>query len=259
VAPGFRLTRHEHDRPHVCAIVEGDFDESHHRGRKRCASGTTRVSPAGDRHNIEFGAEGANCLIVTIDDDCLTESRSAFRERTFFEDAWLNAVASRAFLAAATSHTANTLMMESVGWELIAQIGRQGHTRAANSPPVWLRRIRDRLQDAATPVSMRALADDAGVSREHVARTFRLHFGVSAEDFHRRARIDAACRQLLMTDAPLSSIALEHGFADQSHFTRWCVREKGSSPAAMRRVRDGHITCVQDFSVAQLHSANRNP
>lgn len=246
VSAGARLTRHEHNRPHVCAIVAGSFDESHNRGRKRCCIGTTRLSPSGDRHTIEFGSEGAQCLIVTIDDDALHETRSAFRERTFIHDEWVATVARRAFRAVQTCDATDTLMLEAIGSELIAQLARRLHGGRVGPPPAWLRHVRDRLADAfETAISMRALANEAGVSREHLARAFRLHYGVTAEEFLRSARLGAACR-LLTTHMSLSSIAAACGFSDQSHFTRWCVRQRGLSPAALRRA-GADVTCVQDF------------
>ena len=48
-------------------------------------------------------------------------------------------------------------------------------------------------------------------------------------------RIEAAKAMLRRREAPLSSIALACGFADQSHFTRVFTRRVGLSPGAWRK------------------------
>lgn len=43
---------------------------------------------------------------------------------------------------------------------------------------------------------------------------------------------------MLATEEPLSQVALDCGFADQSHFSRLFRRQEGSSPSAWRRAHD---------------------
>jgi AraC family transcriptional regulator len=49
-----------------------------------------------------------------------------------------------------------------------------------------------------------------------------------------RLRIDAARKLLVHTDTPLASVALEAGFADQSHMTRAFQRNFGMTPRQVR-------------------------
>jgi AraC family transcriptional regulator len=48
-------------------------------------------------------------------------------------------------------------------------------------------------------------------------------------------RIEDACRRLATSDAPLVAIALDAGFADQSHFAKTFKRQTGMTPAEYRR------------------------
>jgi AraC family transcriptional regulator len=78
------------------------------------------------------------------------------------------------------------------------------------------------------------LADEAGVHRVHLARTFREHYGVSVSRYARQVRVQSALRLLSLGSLPLSRVALEAGFADQSHLTRTMRDAVGSTPAAIR-------------------------
>ena len=50
-------------------------------------------------------------------------------------------------------------------------------------------------------------------------------------------RIQAASDDLLETDKPVAEIALEHGFYDQSAFTRQFRQHTGETPLVFRRLR----------------------
>jgi len=70
----------------------------------------------------------------------------------------------------------------------------------------------------------------------HLAKVFRAHEGVTPSEFVRVQRVEWARRQLLRSVDSLAAIALEAGFADQSHFTRCFRRVTGISPGRYRKI-----------------------
>jgi AraC family transcriptional regulator len=68
-----------------------------------------------------------------------------------------------------------------------------------------------------------------------LARGFRKAYGCSVGAYLRWLRIVHAARRLAESDEPLAEIALEAGFADQSHFSNVFRRETGLSPSVFRR------------------------
>jgi AraC family transcriptional regulator len=83
-------------------------------------------------------------------------------------------------------------------------------------------------------ISLEELAEQTGFSPYHFARLFRRTTGESPHQFVLRQRIEKACHLLKTTDMPLAHIALESGFANQSHFTRIFKRSLGITPRAYR-------------------------
>jgi AraC family transcriptional regulator len=254
-APGLRLSKHVHEAPHVCTVIEGSFDERLRHGARRCAQGTTRVSPSGDSHTLEFGSL-THCLILVVEDGHLIDAPRTFIERSFSENPATADVARRAFDALSTATTGDGLVLESLAWELIATLERWSAVRQKALVPRWLRQAREQLHGTLIePPSISELAAQSGVSREHLARSFRQHLGLPIGEYVRRQRLDEACRRIVSTEDSLARIALETGFADQSHLTRWCLRERGATPAQIRRARGRNITGVQDLRETSLQKS----
>lgn len=119
--------------------------------------------------------------------------------------------------------------------QLLAAVGRF----AADQQPVqanWLGEARDLLRTRTpAPLSLGELAAAVGVHPVHLARSFRREFGMTVSQYSRALRLDWAAAQLA-GEAPLARIALEAGFADQSHFTRAFRGYTGMTPGRYRKL-----------------------
>lgn len=89
------------------------------------------------------------------------------------------------------------------------------------------------------PIRNEDLATLVRLNPSHFGRAFRNSFGEPPHEYVIRRRVERAQGLMLSTDAPLSSIALDCGLADQSHLTRLFRRIVGESPRAWRRARLG--------------------
>lgn len=85
----------------------------------------------------------------------------------------------------------------------------------------------------AEDLSLEVLASLEGLSVYHFARTFRAEIGASPRQFIINERVNRA-KQLLKSSDPISEIAMQVGFANQSHFTRCFKRVTGQTPNQYR-------------------------
>jgi AraC-like DNA-binding protein len=130
----------------------------------------------------------------------------------------------------------------------ISDVTLSTYRRSRPAPP-WLQRAREQLREEyRSSLTLASVAKGAGVSREHLARAFRFHFGMSPSGFVQSVRLHDACQQITETEIPLVEVAAQCGYADQSHMCRWVSRKKGVSPISLRKA--GHITYVQDLACA---------
>jgi AraC-like DNA-binding protein len=86
------------------------------------------------------------------------------------------------------------------------------------------------------PLKISKLAAMAGLSLYQFEQRIHRIFELTAGQFIKKVRMDAALRQLKTTDDPIVNVALDSGYSDQSTFTRQFKQVTGLSPAQYRRI-----------------------
>jgi AraC-like DNA-binding protein len=96
------------------------------------------------------------------------------------------------------------------------------------------------LRGSGGRMPIEELARQLGCSRRHLARRFAEDVGASPKQAARLMRFEAARRQLWSRGdkVPLARIAINCGFADQSHMTREFVELAGAPPSSVPFVQD---------------------
>ena len=97
-------------------------------------------------------------------------------------------------------------------------------------------------ENLAQDLSLERIARECCLSRAHFARYFKNSTGMPAHKWLQCLRIEHAKQLLQAPDKSLTQIALDCGFADQSHFTRVFKSFVGVTPGIWRRLH--YISCV---------------
>ncbi|MGO7321054.1 helix-turn-helix transcriptional regulator [Rhizobium ruizarguesonis] len=124
----------------------------------------------------------------------------------------------------------------------LVEAGR-GTSRPADAGRALLCRQRRLLADYIedhldTPLSLAELAALAGLSLSHLKTQFRNSFGVPPHQYVLHRRVVRAEALIRNSGMPLSQIALEAGFAHQSHMANSMKRLLGVSPGTIARPRN---------------------
>jgi AraC family transcriptional regulator len=116
-----------------------------------------------------------------------------------------------------------------------------------------LRRVRAYIDGhIGERISLDELAHQAGVSRFHFARQFRLSTGESPMEYLRRVRIERSKTILQTRDATIAEVAARLGFSDQSHFTRIFGRLVGVPPGSFARCDNWRSNRVEGQSMRSI-------
>jgi AraC family transcriptional regulator len=240
--PHAYLPPHVHERASFATMLEGSFDIAIGNRAYACEPHSAVTEPAEERHDNRLGRAGAHVVVI--------QPHPAAIERLGPCGDWFGKVhhADKTPVCAAawriarelrTPDGATPVAVEGLVLEMLALATRRqwrGDGPYRVPAPRWLTRAREELHERfLDPPRVRDLAAAAGVHPDHLARAFRLRFGVPVGIYLRRLRLDWAATRLETTEEGIGAIALEAGFADQSHFTRTFKMHTGLTPQAYRR------------------------
>lgn len=94
-------------------------------------------------------------------------------------------------------------------------------------------------QHFAEPVTIRMIAEHAGVCERECFRSFAQYFNTTPMDYLNRYRVSMAAKKLSETDEPICRIAGECGFASGSYFSTLFRQIMGKTPREYRKQRAG--------------------
>ncbi|MEU3606251.1 AraC family transcriptional regulator [Streptomyces sp. NPDC035033] len=216
--------------------------------RERFHTGQALVNPAGWASRPRW-QDDVELLLLAFDPDWLeklaaeagTAGRFELAPRFHFTDPLLKVLLERLTAEFERPETADRLYAESLVQAAAATVMRncgdltRSEARQGSLSPRRLGEVVDYIHTHLdTRISLDDLAAVAGVSTSHFTRAFKTTTGTSPHQYVTQIRLEQARQALLHTHRPIAEIALEHGFADQSHLTRTMRRHTGTTPGTLR-------------------------
>ncbi len=120
---------------------------------------------------------------------------------------------------------------------MLARHGERPQPAAGPSRASTLARVKDYIRTYhAHDITVADLACVAGLSRAHLTRAFTATYHMPPHVYLNAVRIGHA-QALIRRGMPLATVALECGFADQSHLTRRFKGSVGVTPSAWQRMQ----------------------
>lgn len=234
--PWFRHGVVDPPRGYLAFALAGAVHKTFDRTSSTLAEGSFMSIPAGAAHKSDFGAEGCQVLVIRARDEEGQRLVGSLLRRPAQAPARAASILGWQLAGELRCRDASSpLALEGLTLELLARAGRA--TLPDVRPQPWVGVVRELLDAAAPrPITLRELAAAVGRHPAQVARAFRLAHGVSIAEYARWLRLEWATVAVTSTDDPLSRIALDSGFADQSHFTRCFRRHHGVTPGRYREL-----------------------
>jgi AraC family transcriptional regulator len=234
------IPQHSHEQTYISIVLRGSYTE-------RCESMSSDVLPgqvifhfAGESHSNLFHKSGGQVLNLELSPtflERLTESRGIpANRRCILKSSYALQLGLRLHKEFTEADLTSCLAIEGLTMELMAEIFRDRLLQEKPKSRNWLDIVREILNDKYNQrLTLDDLAASVSVHPVHLARAFRKRYLCSVGDHIRKLRIEAACRELLNSNAPISEVALRTGFSDQSHLCRTLKRYAGMSPRNLRQ------------------------
>ena len=235
---GGRLPRHSHERAYFCLIRGGSYTEAYGRRTRECRPMTLVFHPPGEPHAQTFSGSPVASFNVEIGAEWLqraAEWSGHLDQPAEFHGDGVAALGLKLFHEFSCDDADSELSIEGLALEILA--GCTGfHTKTCDEPhPRWLAEARDVL-DARfrEPLTLRSIAREAGVHPVYFAAAFRRFYHRSVGEYLRWRRLEYVRGRLVDPELSLADIAVDSGFADQSHLTRNFKRFTGRTPGEYR-------------------------
>ena len=204
------LPRHRHASPYAAIALAGSYLEYGDLGRIDVLEGSIIVHDSHEAHLNVVSPRGA--AIVNL---ALPHGSQAGVFMSSHVDEILRAI------AASEMPSAQRLLQMSL---------EPLQSNPADWPDLLVQSIRHNPM-----LGLTAWATERNLHPTMVSREFARLFGVSPKRFRAEAKARAAIIQLTTTSEQLAAIAVQTGFADQSHMHKTIVALTGRSPGAIRR------------------------
>lgn len=229
IPPRFAINGHGHAQPHLVIVSGGDLEQEMSGRVYALRKGSARLSRAHAQHRLAFGGNGADCVMM--------EAGGVFWSRIFtralgkgdnaFTDIALKQVLSLGASGSAEHLAASPGRLLAFG-EILASFRHPERV-----PPAWLDEALN-LLDRGAAHSLFALAEQLRRHRTHFTRSFAAHVGFLPSEYRALRRAASAAAAVREGDVRLCDVALEHGFAHQSHMTNAFRELFGVPPSQLR-------------------------
>jgi AraC-like DNA-binding protein len=231
--------RHTHDQYGIGVVDSGGHASWSGRGQVEAGPGHCICVNAGEVHDGRaIGGRSRAWRILYFDPTVLAGLCTDIREGTqrsftftapVFADRGLHRLFDAAFRYRAGR---DVMSCETAVLRLVARLGVHSTTRPVRGegPTACIRRVIERIDaDPAATLTLAELAAEAGLSRYQLIRGFAGELGLTPHAYVLQRRI-ALAQRLIRAGRELAEVATEAGFCDQSHLTRWFVRQFGVTP-----------------------------
>jgi AraC-like DNA-binding protein len=204
------LGRHSHDEAYAAVVIAGGYEEAGDQGRFWVEAGDVILHDRFEAHLDRFPGSGAVVLNLPLNPALLFRPGAA---RVTDPDLIVR-TAERSCVEAA---------------DLLLLTVQEHRSRHDGWPDELAAAL---IQDPALILSR--WAEEQSLAPWVVSRGFARVFGTSPEAFRARIRARRAWNVIRTTREPLARIAVDLGFADQSHMTRGVKQITGMAPRAWR-------------------------
>ena len=236
-APNCHFPEHEDRYSRLSIILNGKLKETVGKVDEYATTASMVYKPKDVKHSNLFGPKGARIISIAFNDDQLLQDyRPAASNYWHWYHQFTHAPLAYSLLNTLWQETSIDAI-EDCTFDLIANIHPSSKSISPLYNPSWLNKVVEYIHDDYSGnLRVKDLAAEVNVHPVYLSRVFRRKFGQSVKEYIHDVRIQHTVEKLVDTEIPIVQVALDHGFADQSHLNRVFKSRMGTTPWHYRRL-----------------------
>lgn len=237
------IEQHIHGKYEICVIEEGGGEYQVRGAAVRVTDGSVLIVNAGEAHAVRSDDGGCTFVLLYVTPERMRraaveagvgDAMPVFEARVL-RDPIVSGLLLQAHAALESDAPADEVEMLLQGTLAMLVSRAAAVTDSTQRQHAAVARVKAYIDEHyAESISLDELASVAGLSKFHLIRVFRDLHGMPPHAYQNAVRI-ALAREALATGRRAADVALETGFADQSHFTRRFKRLVGVAPGEYAR------------------------
>lgn len=230
---------HCRENAYFTFILQGELIERTESETYNCLPGSLLFhNPKEPLYKIK-PAGNTRCFHIELDNNYLEDFRLDKNDRRgvfSIENPDIKFLFYQTFSTTRIFDDASSVSIQMLLFEILGQTSRFTEAERKQKPH-WVKKLKAILHDNfAEKLSVEALSAKLGIHPFHLSRDFRKHFNCTFSQYLRKIRVERACSLLLDKNLTLTEIALDCGFADQSHFLRCFKQINRTNPSSYRKL-----------------------
>jgi AraC family transcriptional regulator len=226
--PHCRLPKHHHNNFYLCCVLKGHYAEQYGKTIITCNAGDIIVHPVDLEHSNSFGENGGTCFNIEYTGSQVMEEMKHLPHKKlnakFFA---IRGLVDKIHTEYKQFDAFSPMIIEG----LVLEIAGYSARFKPGLPAYWFQKVNAILNDHPLPcITLSFIAEELNISSSHLAREFKKSAGTSIGQYIIDYKVRQAREKLLQKNADILGVALELGFADQSHFTRTFRKLCGTTP-----------------------------
>jgi AraC family transcriptional regulator len=225
---------HSHDKPYLCLLATGTYKEESNTA-DIITQGEVLYRTANYEHSNNFSNKGGLCLNIEINDYQQFMSLNEL-QLPIEVSKHKGTVELYKLLYGLKQGLSNDILDIYCYESMMAVI----NVFNGNGDINWVKKVKELINDnPLETISLDKLSIEFSLHPNYIVRKFKEITGFKLSEYLTRIRLEHSVNHLLMNKENITSIALENGFYDQSHYCRNFKKYIDTTPNHFRKVITG--------------------
>ena len=234
---GPRTDWHYHENPYFMYVLQGNMMDCNKKVKTLCPAGSLMYNNWQEPHYGSKHSQQAGGFHLEFEKSWLEKngiSLNLLEGSQRIQDPQIHFLFTKLYRELMLSDQYSQVSVEILLVQICEKLSQLKTTQDQQSPS-WVSQLKALLHESNASLSLAYLSDELKVHPVHLSRAASKYLSMSLGEYIRQNKLKNAMPLLLNPNKPLTEIAYQAGFSDQSHFNRVFKSYFNINPSTFRK------------------------